>query len=84
MVIEQWFTMVYDKAWFNDMTMVLLHKHSSMTVENLTSHEIKLINFYFLKFNLKQIIFMQLSCVYSVKVSHRLHALNECFKIQVL
>ena len=63
MVIEQWFTMVCDKAWFNDMTMVLLHNHSSMTVQNLTSHLIKLINFYYLKFYLKQIIFMQLSCV---------------------
>ena len=66
MVIEQWFTMVYDKAWLHDMTMVLLHNHSSMTVQNLTSHLIKLINFYYLKFNLKQMIFMQLSCVYSV------------------
>ena len=27
---------------------------------------------------------MQLSCVYSVQVSHRRHALNECCKIQVL
>ena len=29
-------------------------------------------------------IFMQLSYVYSVQVSDRWHALNECFKIQVL
>ena len=64
MVIEQWFTMVYNKAWFNDMTMVLLYNHSSMTVQNLTSHLIKLINFYYLKFNLKQM--MQSSCEYSV------------------
>ena len=49
MVIEQWFTIVYDKAWFNDMTMVLLHNDSSMTVQNLTSHLIKLINFFYLK-----------------------------------
>ena len=42
--------MVYNKAWFNDMTMVLLHNHISMTVQNLTSHLIKLINFYYLKF----------------------------------
>ena len=66
MVIEQWFTMVYDKAWFNDMTMVLLHNDSSMTVQNLTRHLIKLTNSYYLKVYLKQMIFMQLSCVYSV------------------
>ena len=65
MVIEQWFTMVYDKVWFNDMTMVFLHNHSSMTVQNLNSHLFELINFYYLKSNLKQMIFMQLSCVYS-------------------
>ena len=54
MVIEQCFTMVYDKAWLHDMTMDLLHNHiSSMTVQNLTSHLIKLINFYYLKLNLK-------------------------------
>ena len=46
MVIEQWFTMVYDKVWFNDLTMVLLHKHSSMTVQNLTSHLIELISIF--------------------------------------
>ena len=58
--------MVYDKAWLNDMTMVLLHNHCSMTVQNLTSHFIKLINVYYLKFNLKQMIFIQLQCEYSV------------------
>ena len=60
--------------------------YGSMTVQNLTSHDhlIKLINFYYLKFNLKGMIFMQLSCVYSVQVSHRRRALNECCKIQVL
>ena len=29
-------------------------------------------------------ILMQLSCVYSVKVSDRWHALDECFELQVL
>ena len=65
------FTMVYDKAWFNDMTMVLLHNHGSMTVQNLINHLIKFIRFYYLKFNLKRMIFMQLSYVYSVEVPHR-------------
>ena len=47
MVIEQWFTMVYDKAWFSDMTMVLLRNHSSMTVQNLASYLIELISIIF-------------------------------------
>ena len=48
------------------MTMVLLHNHGSMTVQNLTNYFIKLINFNYLKFDLKQMILMQLSCLNSV------------------
>ena len=60
--------MVYNKAWFNDMTMVLLHNHGSMTVQNLTNHSdlIKLINVYYLKFNLKRMIYVYTQFSYPI------------------